>query len=498
MVVSVSSVPSVVVFPYCKSSTLARLALLLVVLCSASMNAVVVHAMIQARPLSSRALLSPSSSASLFSRRSSSFRAAGSWMVPLPPRFGDRSRGTYRSSSSSTWAASASSNNNKDKIDEHEKNDARSFLGEIETTVHNVLSHYAVDGSGAVMDMEDLPEAAREAVGVARHLEQRLANARRNNDCRTCWLQRVHCICQDCPPAVRAVMDKEVDTDADGITNNNTPNTSRQPKAKANRVARLRRLFLVYHHKEICLSVDTAKLLASTLYSNEYSSPSQVRVVVGGIPAEFQESMKELEEAVQGQQPQQVGGGSSCLVLFPDDTARTWKEFQVERRKQQQQPIRNDDDNDDDGSYNSETDTTNTDYDVIVLDGTWEQARKLYRRYVPDEERGGPYRIQLELEALERIVTGVSGSSSEEEDGGNSKDKANASGTGTGRQLRRHPVLWREIGTTAATGSLLQDMDPDGPWETILAQYQQRADAGARAQLGAPRIRLREQKTKRS
>ena len=136
------------------------------------------------------------------------------------------------------------------------------------------------------------------------------------------------------------------------------------------------------------------------------------------------------------------------------------------------------------------------DYDVIVLDGTWEQARKLYRRYVPDEASGGPYRIQLELEVLEKIVTGVPGSSNGEEDGGNSY--ASASDTGTGRQLRRHPVLWREIGTTAATGSLLQDMDPDGPWETILAQYQQRADAGARAQLGAPRIRLREQKTKLS
>jgi hypothetical protein len=388
------------------------------------------------------------------------------------------SRSTCRDSSSSSTAASASS-----KIDEHEHNDARSFLGEIETTVANVLSHYHIEsGKGNVdMDMEDLPEAAREAVGVARHLDQRLANARRNNDCRTCWLQRAHCICQDCPPAVRDVADSDTIQD-------DTP-------SKSNRVARLRRLFLVYHHKEICLAVDTAKLLASTLYSSQLNS-SQVRVVVGGIPAEFQESMKELEEAVQGQQ-QAGGGSSSCLVLFPDDTARTWNDFQLE---QQQRPIQNDSD---DSQIENETAET-ADYDVIVLDGTWEQARKLYRRYVPDEASGGPHRIQLELEALERIVTGVtrvaggSGSSNggEKDDVSTDNDNANASGTGTGRQLRRHPVLWREIGTTAATGSLLQDMDPDGPWETILAQYQQRADAGARAQLGAPRMRMREQKTK--
>jgi DTW domain-containing protein YfiP len=490
MVVS-ASVPCVV-YDRCQGSTLTltltRLALLLLVVLCSAMNTVKVHAMIQARPVSSRALLSSSASSLRFSRRSSSFHGAGgSCMMRVHPRFGDRSRGTYRrSSSSSSWAASASSNNNN-KIDEHEKNDARSFLGEIETTVSNVLSHYAIDDSGAV-DMQDLPESAREAVGVAKHLDQRLANAQRNNDCRTCWLQRAHCICQDCPPAV---VNRAVDkVDIDAAVTNNTPNTNIKPNN--NRVARLQRLFLVYHHKEICLAVDTAKLLASTLYSAELDS-SQVRVVVGGIPAEFQESMKELEEAVQ---QKQAGGGTSCLVLFPDDTARTWRDFQVEQQQQQQQQhIRNNDDDSDRNNINSETDTA--DYDVIVLDGTWEQARKLYRRYVPEEESGGPYRIQLELEALEKIV-GVSGASvsNSGEDDGNAD--ANASGTGTGRQLRRHPVLWREIGTTAATGSLLQDMDPDGPWETILAQYQQRADAGARAQLGAPRMRLREQKTKRS
>jgi DTW domain-containing protein YfiP len=492
MVVS-ASVPCVV-YNRCQSSTLTRLAQMVVLCSTCTMNGVVIHAMIQARPLS-RALLS-SSPSSRFSRRSASFHAGGAlhlqrggWMRQVPPRGWDGSRSICRnsssssSSSSSTWTASASSNN---KIDEHEKNDARSFLGEIETTVHNVLSHY--HNENGTVDMQDLPATVREAVGVAKHLDQRLANARRNNDCRTCWLQRAHCICRDCPPGVRR--DKVDSTD-----------DSRPPSTNSNRVARLRRLFLVYHHKEICLAVDTAKLLASTLYSNEYSDddeyashPSQVRVVVGGIPAEFQESMRELEEAVQGRQQQQAGGGSSCLVLFPDDTARTWKEFQVEQQKQQQ-PIRNNDDSDQNNDSNENVTETNTDYDVIVLDGTWEQARKLYRRYVPDEESGGPYRIQLELEALERIVTGASGSSSGEEEDGNSDS---ASGTGTGRQLRRHPVLWREIGTTAATGSLLQDMDPDGPWETILAQYQQRADAGARAQLGAPRMRLREQKTKRS
>jgi DTW domain-containing protein YfiP len=204
-------------------------------------------------------------------------------------------------------------------------------------------------------------------VGVARHLDQRLQNARTNNDCPVCWLQRAHCICNDCPPV----------------------DASEKP-----RVARLNRL-LVYHHKEICLAVDTAKLLASTLPqqivpdgdddqdgddARQATSHSQVRVGVGCIPAQFQDSMVELEEALQSQ------SGRKCLVLFPDETARTWKEFQVE----QQEPIANDDDNNETASTDKDQD-----YDVIVLDGTWEQARELYRRYVPDEASGGPYRIQL-------------------------------------------------------------------------------------------------------
>jgi hypothetical protein len=134
----------------------------------------------------------------------------------------------------------------------------------------------------------------------------------------------------------------------------------------------------------------------------------------------------------------------------------------------------------------------NMDYDVIVLDGTWEQARKLYRRYVPDEASGGPYRIQLEPDALERIISGNNGNGD-----GNTGDGDGGDATGSGRQMRRHPVLWREIGTTAATASLLQDMDPDGPWERVLKSYQQRADVAARAQLGAPRMRMRDEKHKR-
>jgi DTW domain-containing protein YfiP len=273
--------------------------------------------------------------------------------------------------------------------------DPNLFLHQVETTVEKVLGRLDTE-----TDLLELPPSDREAVGVARHLQERLQNLRRNQDCPRCWMQQAHCICAQCPPV-----------------------SSMIPGDKVGRI------FLVVHHKEIGMKIDTAKLILAAF-------PTQCRLVVGGIGPDYQESMKELQQAIQGDQ---------CLVFFPDETAKTFSEIK-------------------------ETTATTTAYkpwDVVVIDGTWAQARKLLTRYLP-MDGDGPRRVQLSEQAVAVL-----------EKGG-------------GHQLRRHDIAWRQVGTFEATRLFLQDMltkdDTKMPWEQ-LQSYQEIANQAARRELGPPRTR---------
>jgi DTW domain-containing protein YfiP len=290
---------------------------------------------------------------------------------------------------------------------------ADDFLKQVEETVERVLSQ--ADSSRDIMDLEP---AEREALGVARHLDRRLVNLRRNNDCPSCWMQRKHCICQKCKP---------VDT---------------IPKSK------LGRIFLLMHHKEIGLKIDTAKLILA-------SFPTKCRLVVGGIGPDYQDSMKELQQALEQ--------NKQCLVLFPDDSAKTFAEI-VEQNHHFQQDVESNEDQES--------------WDLIVIDGTWAQARKLNARYLPEHAKGGPRRVQLSPQAvamLERETTDGS---------------ANA-----GHQLRRHSTTWRQVGTFEATRLFLRDLllddYPDSlpatPWGQM-EFYQEIANEAARKELGPPRL----------
>ena len=120
-------------------------------------------------------------------------------------------------------------------------------------------------------------------------------------------------------------------------------------------------------------------------------------------------------------------------------------------------------------------------WDIIVVDGTWAQARKLFSRYLPDEGEGGPRRVQLSDQALERLQSSTEYGS-----------------RNPGYQLRRHSVAWRQIGTFEATRLFLRDLFtgvgsdvPTGEgrfWDDIEA-YQEIANQAARRELGPPRTR---------
>lgn len=215
--------------------------------------------------------------------------------------------------------------------------------------------------------------------------------------------------------------------------------------------------------------VDTAKLLLSTF-------PNKSRLVVAGIGREHQPSMGEMLDAVHGVNTNDHS--KKCLVLFPSEDALTFKEIEEKAKDKA---------NADDES------NCDQQYDVVVIDGTWSQARKMYNRYVPSKEDGGPQRVQLSDDAVAALNGDVESNEESDAHWYDNKDNQRISG----HQLRRHPTKWREIATCEATRLLLRDMMADDftssdenantPWGA-LAKYQNVANAAALRQIGPPRV----------
>ena len=267
--------------------------------------------------------------------------------------------------------------------------------------------------------LESLPAGvAREAVGVARVVRGRLDRLARARDCRRCWLQAAHCVCARCaPPAERALGGRA-----------------------------MRRLFVLIHHKEVALAVDTAKLLA-------IAYPNRCRLVIGALPSAERDAMRASLEAGTG------------LVLFPSEDARPAECFAVEPPPPER------------AAAGARAPPPPGGWDVVVVDGTWNQARKLHAKL----PRAAP-RAKLGAAALARLEASASAG-----DAGGAGDELDRGG----RQLRRHPQAWREIATVEATRLLLDALGEEAAATEPLAAYQRVADAAARRQLGPPRVKPR-------
>jgi DTW domain-containing protein YfiP len=126
------------------------------------------------------------------------------------------------------------------------------------------------------------------------------------------------------------------------------------------------------HHNEICLAVDTAKIILAAF-------PQTCRLVVNGMGPEYQPSMSELMKVLHPYSRSADDGHqktTKCLVLFPSEDARNFQKIVQEEKQQEQEqdyPHKEGDE----------------EWDIIVVDGTWSQARKMYNRYVPPESEGG-------------------------------------------------------------------------------------------------------------
>jgi len=158
-----------------------------------------------------------------------------------------------------------------------------------------------------------------------------------------------------------------------------------------------------------------------------------------------------------------------CLILFPTDNSLVFDEIKEDMRSKAAHDIHDIDEG----------------WDVIVIDGTWSQARKMYAKYLKDDDSGGYlYRVQLSDTAVKAL-----------DDIGNSSTSSNDiignSSSGKGHQLRRHPIQWRAIATLEATRLLLDDMHTDGQFEKAskaMSHYQEIGNNAAKTQLGPPRI----------
>mmetsp|Transcript_8603 Transcript_8603/g.11047 ORF Transcript_8603/g.11047 Transcript_8603/m.11047 type:complete len:314 (+) Transcript_8603:156-1097(+) len=281
----------------------------------------------------------------------------------------------------------------------------KTALDEVERTIGKVFERYTID-----LDVLTLNSYERESYAVAKRLKKRLDALATNGDCRRCWFQKKHCVCDQCPP----------------LENEET----------LMRSLSIKNIFVLTHHKEIGLAVDTTKYILSTF-------PKSCKLVVNGISGQFQQSMAELEDVMTNE-------SHRCLVLFPSDDAVP---ISSAIRKLSKAPGCNQIDN----------------LNVVIIDGTWNQARKMHVR-LPT----GAQRVCLSDKAIASLMNNCS----------------------EGFQLRRHPTKWREISTLEALRLFLNDLcmaiDSDlvthASWD-ILKDYQTTGDKSALKQLGPPRIK---------
>jgi hypothetical protein len=121
------------------------------------------------------------------------------------------------------------------------------------------------------------------------------------------------------------------------------------------------------------------------------------------------------------------GRGTKCLILFPAEDAKTFEDIindisvaiQDAGRENVQTQI-----------PGREIKAFEQDWNVIVIDGTWSQARKMHAKHFPDESSGMLFRVQLSSDDVQKLNTV----------GDSSADKEH---NDSGLQLRRHPIKVR-------------------------------------------------------
>lgn len=195
---------------------------------------------------------------------------------------------------------------------------------------------------------------------------------------------------------------------------------------------RVGRLFVLMHFKEVGLAVDTSKLLLLAYPPAAVPSDSQplwgagtagaptvsegsvgdAWLVVGGIGRLDQEAMEMMLASCEA---------GNALVLFSLKDAVTFDELCTTKRLGE--PVL--------GGEREAGGQGGRSWDVVVIDGTWAQARKLLATL---PALAACPKVRLSDAAVAEIGS----------------DKSRESCSSTGRQLRHHPIAWREVSVLQA------------------------------------------------
>ncbi|KAK3250517.1 hypothetical protein CYMTET_40108 [Cymbomonas tetramitiformis] len=174
-------------------------------------------------------------------------------------------------------------------------------------------------------DIRAYPPKQRATVQTARKLARKLSYLH-GGTCERCWLQGPQCICQQVLP-----------------------------------LPFRHRLWIYTHHDEVLLAADTCKLLLAAY-------PGKARLIVGDLPKHEEELFQVLQRR-----------GNKAFVLFPAENASSFAKLAGLSSAADgsseigvtSHPL---------SSTRETEDEVPEEWDIVVLDGTWEQARRLNSR----------------------------------------------------------------------------------------------------------------------